>query len=97
MSNLGPLLLAQLLELNDTQIGVLYAAFKIADANGLLLLDMKDLRALLSWMIENAKSLQGQYGNLAATSIVAIQRQLLVRGRTGRRQFLGEPESLSPI
>jgi DNA helicase HerA-like ATPase len=92
ISNLGPLLLAQLLELNETQVGVLYAAFKIADANGLLLLDMKDLRALLTWIADNAKSLQAQYGNLAATSIAAIQRQLLVLEEQGADEFLGEPQ-----
>ncbi len=92
VSNLGPLLLAQLLELNDTQTGVLYAAFKIADTNGLLLLDLKDLRALLTWMADNAKSLQSQYGNLAPASIAAIQRQLLVLEEQGAEQFLGEPQ-----
>ncbi len=92
VSNLGPLLLSQLLELNETQSGVLYAAFKIADANGLLLLDMKDLRALLSWMGENSKALQNQYGNLAPASIAAIQRQLLVLEEQGAEQFLGEPQ-----
>lgn len=92
VSSLGPLLLANLLELNDTQTGVLYAAFKIADANGLLLLDMKDLRALLSWMSDNNKSLQGEYGNLSGTSIAAIQRQLLVLEEQGAEQFLGEPQ-----
>lgn len=92
VSNLGPLLLAQLLELNETQVGVLYAAFKIADANGLLLLDLKDLRALLTWIADNAKSLQSQYGNLASSSIAAIQRQLLVLEEQGAEQFLGEPQ-----
>jgi len=92
VSNLGPLLLAQLLELNETQVGVLYAAFKIADVNGLLLLDMKDLRALLSWISDNAKRLQSQYGNLAPASIAAIQRQLLVLEEQGAEQFLGEPQ-----
>ena len=92
VSSLGPLLLAQLLELNDTQTGVLYAAFKIADANGLLLLDMKDFRAMLTWMADNAKTLQSQYGNLAPASIASIQRQLLVLEEQGADQFLGEPQ-----
>ncbi|MDB6063691.1 MAG: ATP-binding protein [Verrucomicrobiaceae bacterium] len=92
VSSLGPLLLANLLELNDTQTGVLYAAFKIADANGLLLLDMKDLRAMLSWIADNNKTLQGEYGNLSSTSIAAIQRQLLVLEEQGAQQFLGEPQ-----
>ena len=92
VSSLGPLLLSQLLELNDTQTGVLYAAFKIADANGLLLLDMKDLRAMLTWVADNSKALQSQYGNLTPTSIAAIQRQLLVLEEQGAEQFLGEPQ-----
>jgi DNA helicase HerA-like ATPase len=92
VSSLGPLLLANLLELNDTQTGVLYAAFKIADVNGLLLLDMKDLRAMLSWIADNSKALQGEYGNLSGTSIAAIQRQLLVLEEQGAQQFLGEPQ-----
>jgi uncharacterized protein len=92
VSNLGPLLLAQLLELNDTQTGVLYAAFKVADANGLLLLDMKDLRALLTWVADNSKALQSQYGNLAPASIAAVQRQLLMLEEQGAAQFLGEPQ-----
>ena len=92
VSSLGPLLLANLLELNDTQTGVLYAAFKIADVNGLLLLDLKDLRALLSWMSENNKKLQADYGNLSNTSIAAIQRQLLVLEEQGAEHFLGEPQ-----
>lgn len=92
VSNIGPLLLANLLELNDTQTGVLYAAFKIADANGLLLLDLKDLRALLTWISDNAKTLQAEYGNLSSTSIATIQRQLLVLEEQGAEQFLGEPQ-----
>jgi len=92
VSSIGPLLLAHLLELNDTQTGVLYAAFKIADANGLLLLDLKDLRALLTWISDNAKNLQGEYGNLSSTSIATIQRQLLVLEEQGAEQFLGEPQ-----
>ena len=92
VSNMGPLLLATLLELNDTQTGVLYATFKIADENGLLLLDLKDLRAMLAWVAENAKALQGRYGNLSGASIAAIQRQLLVLEEQGAEQFFGEPE-----
>lgn len=92
VSSLGPLLLASLLELNDTQTGVLYATFKIADANGMLLLDLKDLRAMLSWIADNNKTLQGEYGNLSSTSIASIQRQLLVLEEQGADQFLGEPQ-----
>jgi DNA helicase HerA-like ATPase len=92
ISNMGPLLLANLLELNDTQTGVLYAVFKIADESGLLLLDLKDLRAMLTWTAENNRELQARYGNLSATSIAAIQRQLLVLEEQGADQFFGEPE-----
>lgn len=92
VSSLGPLLLSQLLELNDTQTGVLYAVFKIADANGLLLLDLKDLRSMLGWVADNSKSLQAQYGSLAPASIAAIQRQLLVMEEQGAEHFLGEPQ-----
>ncbi len=91
LSDMGPLLLGNLLELNDTQEAVLYAGFKIADDQGLLLLDLKDLRALLSWMSEHAKELQKDYGNLAATSVAAIQRGLLVLEQQGAEQFFGEP------
>ncbi len=91
LSDFGPQLLANLLQLNETQSGVLYAAFRIADDNGLLLLDLKDLRALMRWMSDNAKSLQAQYGNLSGVSVAAIQRQLLVLEEQGAEQFLGEP------
>src|SRR5690606_15859426 len=92
ISNMGPLLLASLLELNDTQTGVLYAVFKIADESGLLLLDLKDLRAMLTWTAENSKELQARYGNLSPTSIAAIQRQLLVLEEEDAEKFFGEPE-----
>ena len=91
VSDLGPLLLANLLQLNDTQTGVLYAAFRIADDEGLLLLDLKDLRSLLVWMGDNARSLRGRYGNLSGASLAAIQRQLLVLEADGAEQFFGEP------
>jgi hypothetical protein len=91
VSDMGPLLLANLLELNATQEGVLYAAFKIADDQGLLLLDLKDLRALLSHLGENAKQFQKDYGNLSATSVAAIQRSLLVLEQQGADRFFGEP------
>jgi len=91
VSELGPLLLSRLLELNDTQEGVLYAVFKLADDNGMLLLDLKDLRALLVFAGENARDLQLRYGNIAAASIGAIQRRLLVLEEQGAEQFLGEP------
>ena len=91
VSEMGPLLLARLLELNDTQEGVLNAAFAVADDNGLLLLDLKDLRAILQFIADNAKELQGTYGNIAPTTVGAIQRKLLVVEREGGEAFFGEP------
>ncbi len=91
ISEMGPLLLANLLELNDTQEGVLYAAFRIADDQGMLMLDLKDLRAMLQWMGENAKSLSLDYGNISSQSIGAIQRRLLVMEEQGGDRFFGEP------
>ena len=91
ISDMGPLLLSSLLELNDTQTGVLYAAFRIADDSGLLLLDMKDIRSMLNWMGENAKELSSEYGNISSTSIGAIQRRLLVLEEQGAESLLGEP------
>jgi DNA helicase HerA-like ATPase len=77
ISDMGPLLLGRLLNLNDTQQGVLQLVFKIADDNGLLLLDLKDLRAMLQFVGENAKQFTTEYGNVSAASIGAIQRGLL--------------------
>ena len=91
VSEMGPLLLSRMLDLNDTQEGIVYAVFKIADDQGLLLLDLKDLRALLTFAGENAKLLQLEYGNISAASIGAIQRRLLVLEQEGARQFMGEP------
>jgi len=91
VSDMGPLLLSNLLELNDTQTGVLYSCFKIADDNGLLLLDLKDLRAMLQWMGDESKELQAEYGNISGASIGAIQRQLLVLEEQGAEHFFGEP------
>jgi len=91
ISDMGPLLLSNLLELNATQEGVLYACFKIADDQGLLLLDLKDLRALLTHVAENAKDFQKDYGNLSSTSVAAIQRSLLVLEQQGADKFFGEP------
>ena len=91
VSEIGPLLLSSLLELNDTQTGVLYAAFKMADDDGMLLLDLKDLRALLSFMAENNKELRLDYGNISGASVAAIQRRLLVLEEQGAEAFLGEP------
>ncbi len=91
LSEMGPLLLSHLLELNDTQLGILYSCFKIADDEGMLLLDIKDLRAMLSWMAENAKTLKADYGNISSASIGAIQRRLLVLEQQGAENFFAEP------
>jgi len=91
VSEMGALLLARLLNLNDTQQGVLTLVFKIADDNGLLLLDLKDLRAMLQFVGENAKNFTTQYGNVFAASIGAIQRGLLEIEQQGGDRFFGEP------
>ena len=91
VSDMGPLLLARMLGLNDTQAGVLNLVFKIADDNGLLLLDMKDLRAMLQHVGDNAKQFTTEYGNISAASIGAIQRGLLQIEEQGGDQFFGEP------
>lgn len=91
ISEMGPLLLSNLLGLNDTQSGILYSCFKIADDQGMLLLDLKDLRSMLMWMSDNAKELRNEYGNISSSSIGAIQRQLLVLEEQGADHFFGEP------
>jgi uncharacterized protein len=91
MSDLGPLLLARMLNLNDTQEGVLALAFKIADDNGLLLLDMKDLRAMLRHVGDSARDFTTGYGNVSAASIGIIQRALLQLEQQGADRFFGEP------
>jgi DNA helicase HerA-like ATPase len=91
VSDMGPTLLARLLDLNETQEGILMIAFAVADDNGWLLLDMKDLRAMLQHVAENAKELKGTYGNVSAASVGAIQRRLLVLEREGGKKFFGEP------
>lgn len=91
VSEMGPLLLSRLLDLNDTQEGVLNIAFRIADEQGLLLLDLKDLRALLQLIAENSAALTTQYGNVSKASVGTIQRQLLVLENQQGDQFLGEP------
>ncbi len=91
ISDVGPLLLSSLLELNETQTGVMYAAFSIADDNGLLLLDMKDLRAMLNWMAEHRKELSAEYGNISTASVGAIQRRLLILEEQGAEHLFGEP------
>jgi DNA helicase HerA-like ATPase len=91
VSEMGPLLLSRILNLNDTQSGVLSLAFKIADDNGLLLLDLKDLQAMLQFVAAQAKQFQTQYGNISAASVGAIQRGLLNLSTQGGELFLGEP------
>jgi DNA helicase HerA-like ATPase len=91
VSDMGPLLVARLLDLNEVQEGVLNIAFRIADERGLLLLDLKDLRALLKVIAENARELTTTYGNVSKTSVGAIQRQLLVLENQRGQEFLGEP------
>ena len=91
VSEMGPVLLARIFNLNDTQSGVLNLAFKIADDNGLLLLDLKDLRSLLSWIGENAGQFTTDYGNISPASVGAIQRGLLTLEQQGGDRFFGEP------
>ncbi|MEI7613681.1 MAG: helicase HerA-like domain-containing protein [Betaproteobacteria bacterium] len=91
ISDMGPILLSRLLSLNDTQSGVLQLVFKIADDNGLLLLDLKDLRAMVQHVGEHAKEFTTEYGNVSAASIGAIQRGLLTLGEQGGETFFGEP------
>ncbi len=91
VSDMGPLLLARMLNLNDTQAGVLNIVFRIADDNGMLLLDLKDLRAMLQYVGENASQFTTQYGNISSASVGAIQRGLLQIESQGGDKFFGEP------
>jgi len=91
ISEMGPLLLSRILNLNEIQSGVLTLAFKIADDNGLLLLDLKDLRAMAQFVGDNAEQFKTQYGNISAASIGAIQRNLLSLEEQGGSKFFGEP------
>ena len=91
ISDMGPLLLACLLNLNETQEGVLALVFKVADDHGLLLLDLKDLRALVQYVGNNADEFKTQYGNVSSASIGAIQRSLLQLEEQGADKFFGEP------
>ena len=91
ISEMGPLLLSRIFNLNETQEGVLALVFKIADDNGLLLLDLKDLRAVLQHVGDNAKQFTTEYGNVSAASIGAIQRGLLALEQQGGDKFFGEP------
>ncbi|HMF11062.1 MAG TPA: helicase HerA-like domain-containing protein [Gemmataceae bacterium] len=91
ISEMGPLLLSRLLNLNDTQSGVLTLTFKIADDNGLLLLDLKDLQAMVQYVGDNAGQFKTEYGNISAASVGAIQRALLALDQQGGSKFFGEP------
>lgn len=91
ISEMGPMLLARLLNLNDTQEGLLNLVFRVADDKGLLLIDLKDLRAMLKFVAENAKQFQIEYGNVSAASVGAIQRALLALENEGATHLFGEP------
>ena len=91
VSEIGPLLLSQMLNLNDTQEGVLSAIFRIADDQGLLLIDFKDLKSMISYVSEHTSDFQAEYGNLSPASLGAIQRNLLALADQGGEQFFGEP------
>ncbi len=91
VSEMGPLLLSRLLDLNDVQEGVLNIVFRVADEQGLMLLDLKDLRAMLAFVAEHSKELSAQFGNVSTQSVGAIQRQLLVLENQGGATFFGEP------
>jgi DNA helicase HerA-like ATPase len=91
VSEMGPLLLSRMMDLNDVQEGVVNIAFKVADEQGLLLLDMKDLRAILTYIAEHAAELTTQYGNVSKQTVGTIQRQLLVLENQGADKFFGEP------
>ena len=91
ISEMGPVLLSRILNLNDTQEGVLNIVFKAADDNGLLLLDLKDLRAMLEFVSDHADEVKAHYGNVSAASVGAIQRGLLMLEQQGAQKFFGEP------
>ncbi len=91
LSEMGPVLLSRLLQLNETQTGVLHIVFKVADEHGLLLLDLKDLRALLTYVGENAAAFTTRYGNVSAASVGAIQRGLMTLEQQGGDRFFSEP------
>jgi len=91
IAEMGPVLLANLLELNETQEGILQIAFRVADDEELLLLDLKDLRAMLNWVADHAESLERRYGRVARASVTAILRRLLVLEQAGGERYFGEP------
>src|SRR3977135_3989006 len=91
ISEMGPLLLSRLMDLNEVQEGVLNICFRVADEQGLLLLDLKDLRSMLGFIAEHASELTTKYGNVSKTTVGTIQRQLLVLENQGGAKFFGEP------
>ena len=91
ISEMGPMLLARLMGLNDTQEGVLNIAFAVADKQGLLLLDLDDLRAMLQYVSENSKEIGQKYGNVASATVASIQRELLTLEQQGAKKLFGEP------
>ncbi|MGH1469805.1 MAG: helicase HerA-like domain-containing protein [Cellvibrionaceae bacterium] len=91
ISEFGPLLLASALDLNDNQTGLLYTALKIADENGMLILDLKDLQAVINWMKLERKTLEMEFGSISSASLNAIQRRLLMLEEQGGETFFGEP------
>src|ERR1700748_3329891 len=91
VTEIGPVLMARLLQLNDTQEGVLNIVFKVADEQGLLILDFKDLQSVLQWTAENAGTLTTKYGNVSKQSVGTIQRALLTLEQQGGERFFGEP------
>src|ERR1700753_1204453 len=91
ISEMGPLLLSRMMDLNDVQEGVMNVAFRVADEQGLLLLDLKDLRAMLGYLADHAAELTTQYGNVSKATVGTIQRQLLVFVNRGGTKFFGEP------
>lgn len=91
VSEMGPLLFGHILDINETQQGIINAAFSYADDHGLLLLDLKDIRSMLNWMKDNPTEFQGKYGNITASSVGAIQRSLLSLEEAGGNLFFGEP------
>lgn len=91
VSEMGPTLLSNLLELNETQEGIMQIAFSVADDEGLLLLDLKDLRSMLNWISDNSKDLEREYGRISSASVTAILRRLLVLEEAGGDIYFGEP------
>lgn len=91
ITEMGPLLISRLMDLNDTQEGVLNIAFRVADDNGLLLLDLKDIRSMLTFLADHAAEIKSQYGNVSSATVGAIQRSLLTLEEQGGEHFFGEP------